>query len=310
MNYIGNVIKEYRGMMGMSRNDLSKNICSEKYVYLIEKGERTPSADLVRLFGDRLGVDLFDYYQYLDCINPIAVRENMKLLNMYRRKGDFAAVKEVADIAIDLPDFHRKPWIYEIEINRLSHMIFVQYRYQEAIADINRLMNSIDPKYSKDVIIANIYILLSTCCQLTGDLPSAKGAVFSAYEIICNKSKIEKHEQIITTVRISSMTMHYLSGEFDEVIREGNELIQYQSEMNSYERMHYTYFYLAFAYYKTGAYDEATAWFEKAIYSVMLDQKSMDVFYISAQDIFHVLLNDSRINRVIISEFKNKYNIS
>lgn len=75
MNHIGNVIKEYRSLIGMSRNDIAKNICTEKYVYLIEKGQRTPSADMTRLLGDNLGIDLFEYYQYLDCINPIEVRE-------------------------------------------------------------------------------------------------------------------------------------------------------------------------------------------------------------------------------------------
>lgn len=41
MNYIGNVIKEFRDRKQISRKMLSENVCTEKYVYLIEKGERT-----------------------------------------------------------------------------------------------------------------------------------------------------------------------------------------------------------------------------------------------------------------------------
>ncbi len=310
MNYIGNVIKEYRCMSGMSRRDLSENICSEKYVYLIEKGERTPSADLVRLFSDKLKVDLFDYYQYLDCINPIAVRDNLRIFNMYRRKGDFMSVKEVTDSAMNLPDFQCKPWLYEIEINRIAYMIWFQNRYKESINDLNALMKNIEPKYFMSAYAANIYILMSASYQLTNDLPNAKNAVLSAHEIICDKNKIEKYEQIIITVRITCMSMYYLSDEFHKVIHEGNDLLQYQYEINSYERIHYTYFYLAFAYYKIESYNEATEWFKKGIYSVMHGHKPMDVYYISTQDVFNVLMNNNRMSQNIINDFKEKYNLS
>ncbi|HBM81762.1 MAG: helix-turn-helix transcriptional regulator [Clostridiales bacterium] len=309
MNYVGNIIKKYRCMLKMSRKTLSENICSEKYVYLIEKGERTPSAYMVGMLGDRMGVDLFDYYQYLDCINPIAVREYIKRFNMYSRKSDFVALKKETDTAVNLPDFHRKPWIYEIEINRLSYMIFIQHKYYEAMRNLNDVISNIELKYSMDIRVAKIYILLSICCMLTGSLPNAKKAVSSAYKIVCNKNKIDKYEQIIITVRISSISMHYLSGEFDDVIREGSELFHYQHEINSYERICYTYFYLSFANYKKGSYDEAIEWFKKGIYSVLIDNRPMDVYYMSTQDVFDAMMNDRRINRGVIREFREKYNI-
>lgn len=103
------------------------------------------------------------------------------------------------------------------------------------------------------------------------------------------------------------MTMCYLYGGFQEVIHEGNMLLKYQYEVNNLERIHYAYFYLAFAYYQTGIYDEAMAMFEKGIYYVMIEDKPMDVYYISGQDVFNELLNDSRINRAITDRFKEKY---
>lgn len=310
MRSIGCVIEEYRCRLGMSRKELSENICTEKYVYLIEKGKRSPSADMVSLFEDKLGVDLFDHYQYMDCVNPIAVREKMNQFNMYRVKSDFTKIKEATDIALDLPDFHCKPWVYEVEVNKISFMVFVEQRYDEAIIKLNSFLNDIEPKYSMSVLIANAYILLSSCYQLTGDLLSAKGAVASAYEIVSNKNENERYEEVITSVRISSMTMHYLFGEFHEVIHEGRELFQYQYKLNSYERAHYTFFYLAFAYYKTGVYDEAIECFKKGFYLLLIDNKPMDVYYLTMQDLFYVLLNDSSINQEMINEFKNKYNLS
>ena len=55
MNHIGSIIKEFRLLRQLTQEQLAENICSEKYVYLIEKGERTPSTDLLRQFSDKIG---------------------------------------------------------------------------------------------------------------------------------------------------------------------------------------------------------------------------------------------------------------
>ena len=71
MNHIGKVIKQFRDLRELSRAELAKGICSEKYVYLIEKGKRTPSTQIMRHFCNKLKTDLFLYYEYLDCKDPI-----------------------------------------------------------------------------------------------------------------------------------------------------------------------------------------------------------------------------------------------
>ena len=310
MNYIGNIIKEYRNYLGINRKELSKNICSEKYVYLIEKGERTPSAEMVKNFSDRLGVDLFDYYQYLDCTNPIQVRDYIILFKMYYRKNNFEELKKASDNAIELPDFHKKPWSFEIELNNLAYNVFVENKYNEAIIKTKKLLQDIEPKYLNSIEVANFYILLSTCYQLTGDLTNANFILSFAYEMSRNKKKIEKYEQIITSIRISMISFNYLYGKYDDVIREAGELLNYQSEFNSYERVHYTYFYLAFAYYKIGLLDKSIEWFKKGIYSLMHEYKPMDVYYITMQDVFDVLAYDIMDDKNLITEFKNKYKLS
>lgn len=309
MNHIGNIIRIYRDRLGMSRASLSENICSEKYVYLIEKGERTPSVEIARLFSDKLGVDLFGYYQYLDCTNPIEVREKIKSFNLYRRTSDYHALKKVTDTAVDLPDFHREPWAYEIEVNRFAYLIFIEKAYEEAIAGINAALQKLKPRYAKGIYVANLYMLLSMCYQLTGDSANARNVTLSANEIIRNKHSLKDYEEIIITVGVGTLAMHYMSGEFSEVIQKANELLRYKNEVNSFERIDYIYFYLAFAYYQSGSHEEAYTWFKKAIYSVMFLYDPVTVYYMAAQDLFDVLLRNARINPDLISEFKERYKI-
>jgi transcriptional regulator with XRE-family HTH domain len=116
MNHIGKIIKEYRCMMNMTRKDLAKNICTENYIYLIEKGKRSPSSDMLILLGDRLGVDMSQYHKFLDCLNPIKVYEIIQKLATCQRNTDFYAVQKIVQAAMKLPDFKHKPWAYIIAI--------------------------------------------------------------------------------------------------------------------------------------------------------------------------------------------------
>lgn len=309
MNYIGNIIKEYRCKQGMNRRELSENICSEKYVYLIEKGERSPSPEIIRLFSDKLGIDLFEYYQYLNCENPIAVREYINSFNRHHRKSEYIGLKRVLEEAQKLPDFQKKPWVFEIELNNLCYIVFVEKNYEKAINETHKVLSDIEPKYLNSMEIANFYVLLSTCYQLKGDLTNAKNVLSLAYKITNSKYRIGRYEQIITTVGISYITFYYLNGEYESVIREGTRLFEYQSECNSYERIQYTYFFLAFAKYKTGVKDEAIELFKRGIHSLMHDYKPMDTYYITMQDVFQELADSEMMDKQLIESFRKAYDV-
>lgn len=124
MGHIGKIIEEYRNKSKMSRSALAVNICSEKYIFLIEKGKRTPSSIMLKQLSQRLGVDLFEYYKYLDCIDPTAVRDYMKVFHNYRMKNYTEELKKETEAAMNLPDFKNKPWSYEIQLNILSYNVF------------------------------------------------------------------------------------------------------------------------------------------------------------------------------------------
>ncbi len=283
---------------------VQKNI----FIY-IEKGEREPATEMTRKLGDKLGVDLFDFYPYLDCADPVSVRESIKKFVFYRSRGDFAALKEVTDQVIDLPDYKKRPWHCEIGINRFLYMAFIENKYHEVITEINRLINMVDVQLLNDDCILGLYIMLSSCYQITGDLPNAKCAVLKANEIILNNQNIRDKQNVIS-VKISLQSMFYLSGEYKKSIQVGNELLLYQQDVDSYERMNYTYFFLAFAYYKTEAYHKAIESFKKGMYHLLILHKPIDVELLSSYEVFSKMLNDGGINPYLVAEFKDKYKIS
>lgn len=307
MNHIGKIIKEFRRITDISRKDLARDICSEKYIYLIEKGERTLSVEMVRLIGDRVGEDLFDYYPYLDCSDPIAVREILKKFEICQRTSDYARMEEIVAEAGNRPDFQAKPWVYELQANRLLCLAFLQNEYDEVIKCINQILPDIEPRYINSIHVVNLYLLLATCYQITGDLASSKRVLELVQAIVCPKYKIEKYDHIIVTARLSLLTLHYYMKEFAQAIREGEALLQYQYDHNSYARIDYVYAFLAFSYYRTKAYDKAFAYLNQAVNMLMTHKRTLDFQHITTQDVFRAMTEDERINRELIHKLKEAY---
>lgn len=310
MNFIGSIIEEYRSMNNMSRRELSEGICSEKYIYLIETNKRTPSANLIKLISDKLGVDLFSYYEYLDCSKPILVKKYIDNFALYRSKFEPQLLCESTSEAIRLQDFNKTPWKYEIRINEFFISIYIRHEYKKTIIEINKFFDEIELKYSKGSYVANVYILLAVCYIFLGDLINAKNATLSAYEVMLNKSNIRGNEVTITSIKITIMTLSYLLEDNERVIREAKEILEYKYKIESSDRLHYAYFYLAFAQYKTNLHVEAIENFKKGIHICLIDNKLEDVKHIAMQDVFIKLVNDERVGKEIVEEFYKKYNIA
>lgn len=309
MNHIGNVIREFRIGSGMSRAEFARDICSEKYVYMIEKSQRTPSAEILNLFSNRLGVDLFEYYKYLGCENPIAVCKIMQKTLLYRKNGNYRLANELMDEAAELPDFQKAPWVYEFEINRISYMFYSQRNFTEVIPALIALIEKIEPRYSNEAYMAGIYALLSMAYQTIHDLAGAKDALAKASALIEGQIDSSRYADIIVSVRLSHIGLLYQLGDYQELIDRASELLEFQVSHSVFERAFYTFFYLAFASFHMDETSHAIEWFKKGIYSVLIRNYSADVLFIASQDVFDELLTASEFNTDIICELQDKYNI-
>jgi transcriptional regulator with XRE-family HTH domain len=309
MNHFGIIIREYRESLGISRKELAEGICTEKYIYLIEKGERTPSVDILSVISERLGEDLFEYYQYLECDNPIIVRDALRQFNICRKKLDFIELEKVTNKVIQYPDFKSKPWIYEIEVNQLYINIFKKRNYIEGIEKIISLLNELEAKYSNSYYALYLYTLLMVCYQFLGDLENAKETLHTAERIIYNKGNMEKFKMLIISIKVCAITVFYNSGDYELVIQKGNEFLQYLYSLSVYLHIYYAYFYLSFSYYNLGKYEEASEYFRKGFNSLMVEDKQTDVNILYELEEFKTLLYRSNLKQYTIDEFIKRYKL-
>lgn len=294
--------------MGLTRKELAENICSEKYIYLIEKNQRSPSIETARLFSDKLRIDLFKYYYYLDCKDPVSVCESIEIFNKCRRTLDFESMNKATQEAELTHDFQNEPWSYEIFINKLMVDIFEKLKYRESIDCINDSLSKIHHKYSESIYIANLNVLLSICYQHIGEFNHANDAIMVAHETIQKKQRSPHYEQLSIAVDINMMIMAYHKKDYDKVIEMALFNESNPFKMNGYELSQFVFFLMAFAYYEKGLLEKAVIYFEKGLCASLICNKKIDMYYISKFKAFDVLMGDSHISQGLVGKYKEEYN--
>lgn len=103
------------------------------------------------------------------------------------------------------------------------------------------------------------------------------------------------------------MTLCHLNGKYDIAIEDGLWIYHNKLGTSLAERSNYTFYYLAYAYYKKKMYQEAFMWFEKCLYDLLIYNNLIAAYYISNYDLFYNFFNDKRISRELVSEIKRNY---
>lgn len=298
---IGDIIKEQRTSLKMSRNSLSEGICTEKYIYLIEKNERNPSAYILNNLSDRLGIDLFEYYQYLDYEDQIAVAEYKEKFDRYIKSGEVEKLKEASDRASELEDFKHEPLIYDIKIIDLLYKATIKGKISEVIEELTDLLK-IEKLNIDNLTLINAYIVLSSCYQIQGEIDKAEKAVDIAYDMTINKYEFSRYSTSVITVMISKNSLLYHRKMYDELIMHSEHLLRFQEKYTEFNRIYYGEFYLSFAYYRTGELQKAKEHFLKGIHSALLFQNKLDIKYILQMGIFNEMIEKLDINQYLIDQ--------
>lgn len=299
---IGEIIKEQRTLKNMSRKKLAEGVCTEKYVYLIEKDERNPSAYILNHFSDKLGIDLFEYYQYLNVKNKTLFAEYKKKFERYIQLGDVKKLKKESLKASQLEDFKHEPLSYDITIINLLYEALIEGKVNETIKKLTSIFKTKDLNIDTLTLI-NGYIILSSCYQLENKLDEAKEVVIIAYDKISNKMGFSRYNTVIINVLISLTSFLYNDKKYKELIKHSKELIEFQEKNGQYDRIYYAYFYLAFAYYKTNELSKVKEHFMRGIHSASLFKNKMDLNFIIKMKEFSEIADKFDINKYYIEHF-------
>lgn len=307
MGHIGKVIRQYREKQNLSRADIVDGICTEKYLYLIEQGKRTPSVSIVRQLGNRLSVDFFKYYEYLECKYPTDILECIEEFSLCRRLNDMEKLIESIRKAKKISDFLKEPWSIEIKINEIIYNIQKEGEIKESIVELEKTLHEMDSKFKNDIYGANILMLLSSCYQINSDLRSSEQVLKKASEITEGKEEVYRYLETIIAIKISKIALYYLNADYDRAISEGEQLYFYQVSKSANEKFLNTFFYIAAAYYEKGMEREAIDWFAKVLYISLINDKHQDLYFYTQYEVFPKLLYSKEVPESLRRKFREKY---
>lgn len=307
MNNIGKVIRELRLRQNLTQNQLAEGICTAKYLYLIEKGERTPSNEVMGELSRKLGEDLFDYYDYLSYENPIAVRKIMGKAEQSLRVSAYSDLTALIEEANQLPDYHVPPLSHHITYLRGIYLLQVEQNAQEArnlAQDALHSMTSswIDSTFSlrHQNLLARSRIALEEweeACLLSSRMIQSLDKVMN----------LKQNRQLVLSTYITFLITHLFSGRYSETIQKGLELMAIQAEWNLLDASAYLYFILAFAYRKNGDHQESSRMLENGILFSLLHGKEQSIADVNQRGIIDEMLTDHTLEEDLVAKFVERF---
>ena len=114
---IGGLIKSLRLEKGISVSKLCENICSERFLYMIENKNRIPSAYIISQFGNRLELNIYDYLEFIGFKKPIEAKLYLEKSHEHRLARAYMVLEQLNTEMKAFEDCELSPIKFEIISN-------------------------------------------------------------------------------------------------------------------------------------------------------------------------------------------------
>lgn len=274
MTGLGRLIRMLREAGQMTRSELAEGICSVKYIYFIEKGARTPSAEIINAIGVKLKQDIFEYLPYLDCGDPILVKNGMDTFEKLRNATDYKQLGVVTSAYENLGDFQQLPWRAEITFNQIMVALFdnnTDTRLKQAIeSEINRLGGKLPPQENgtqeMGLQLIRFYNLLAVYEFTHQHLEQGYNCLDYVYEQLRPRRQIRQFQSIYESVALNYLNTLVIRQRYEDLSQGTVELLDYQLQNNRHGRVYLTYFLMAQGAYEQNRSDLAVLYLRKCLY--------------------------------------------
>lgn len=271
MLHLGRVIKTKRKEAKLSREALSKGICSKEYIYLVEKGMRSPSIEITKALGNRLRADLISYINYLDAEDPITVKNIVYDFIDLRLKYNFKELAIKTKYAEQQEDFQKEPYKYEVLFNQIIIKHLNERNMENSVETISQVISTLGgtmaieeiPDQEANELLIRYYALLCKIYEYEGYLNEEKLLLESLYKWIQPMQDQKSYQILYITVIMSYANSLYKNGDFDLGKSMIENLISFQICRHYTDKLHMSYYLLYLIKEKMGL--ESTVEFDRAM---------------------------------------------
>lgn len=307
MNRIGTIIRHFRKINSMTREQLADGVCSPKYLYLIEKGARTPSNTIIIRLSEKLNTSLFEYCNYLECENPIAVKNIMSDFIDSRILFDYNKLKKYKDISDTFKDFRRIPWKFEVSFNEAMLKLFVDAKPNEARMIILKTISQMPEEYQYKPCHLRQLILLSLCDIEEGRVKAANFNIGQVQVVIARKSECLEFQQIMIITAYIHILIKLKAGEYFAAIEIVDNVLQKQQGKNFYALYHFSFLFKGYAFLKLGNREEAHQLISRGLLIFLAFDKFGEFNFLNQLGILSDILTCGIVDQLLLDALKKKY---
>jgi tetratricopeptide (TPR) repeat protein len=268
---------------------------------MIERGLRTPSAEVVLLLSKKLGENLFDYYEYLDCQDPVYTRNLIRRLDSCRHSAYSRNLQSLLHEASECPDFRKEPFVYELKMNQLFHYVTDKREFEQSIERINATIQQIPPKYDSAFFSIELYLLLHVCYNAIEQKDAARNALDVATSLLKTQSSGTRFNEVYLVVQLNWIVFCFSNNSYKTALDASIDLYDFQQRSRLYTRLGATCMFAAFSYYRLDQVENAYYWFRKALYALMTTG-GREISLVSIHEEFWIMLSDVRCPREIVQD--------
>lgn len=307
MNNIGKVIRTLRMQQKLSQSELAKGICTAKYLYLIEKGDRTPSNEVMGALSRKLGEDLFEFYDYLSYEDPIAVRQIIHKVQQVLKVPAYEQLPSLIEEALQLPDFHKPPLSHHITYQQGICLLQLEQNPQASLALAQDALRSWEPGWIDSPYYLRHQNLLARSHLALGEPEAACLVSSRAIQSLNKLMSLKEYQQLILSTYITDLMAHLAAGHFQATVQKGNDLLALQAQWNRSDTSVYLYFMLAFAYRKISNPLESSRMLEYGIMYALLNDSKNSIAEINQNGMIDEMLHDHQLEQELVVRFVEKF---
>lgn len=140
---VGPLIKDFRNIQGMSRNELAKDICHPSYISRLEKGDRCPNVIILKQIANKLKIPVSYFFDVLDNENANELNLLRKEIFVLHSKGNYSKMVKVIDSNFNkfkITSLLDKQLIYTSRVKAIS---IVNKEYDKGIKELQSSLDSL-----------------------------------------------------------------------------------------------------------------------------------------------------------------------
>jgi transcriptional regulator with XRE-family HTH domain len=288
VNRIGSSLKDLRLHHKISQKELAKDICTQSYVSMIEKGEISPAAHILYSFALRLGVDISYFFDAYDNNMFENIAEFRFQVRAATEKNDFSEVNSLIKSHIDNPYFKTNKMYKFITYHEGLCEYYLNKNLEGAMEKLKQTLTN-EFFHSNTYFQEDFEALLSIAVIYTEEKQWENAEIFYTKSLKLLNRRPRLNESILG-VRLYYNYVRYLYSikSYSAAITHSEKGIRLCKELKSYYLFGELYYYKGLSYLIMNEREKGIASFDKA----------KQLFKISDQENYNQII-DSAISKYL-----------